>query len=138
MRQDCPEASRDSSQFLGQDARPPRQTGSLSCSTSVTTTSNRRAAESRSVRLSANSPRPERRSDDGQRILKPRWPHLEQPSDLLLCGAPLRNRTVDLLLTMLPSASSRISSVHFACIRPALPMRISRSRGVLPYIALAG
>jgi hypothetical protein len=40
------------------------------CSISATAASNRRAIESQSVRLSANFLRPERRSDDGQTILK--------------------------------------------------------------------
>src|ERR1039457_7111415 len=44
--------------------------------------------------------RPERRSTDGQMILKVTPDRSEEPPDLLLCGAPLRNRTVDLLLTM--------------------------------------
>jgi hypothetical protein len=47
-----------------------------------------------------NSQRPERRSTDGQVILKRTSARSEGPSDLLLCGAPLRNRTVDLLLTI--------------------------------------
>ena len=52
------------------------------------------------MRLSANFLRPERRSTDGQVILEAISDGSEEPSDLLLCGAPLRNRTVDLLLTM--------------------------------------
>jgi hypothetical protein len=47
----------------------PRARSSL-CSTSVSPMSNRRAIEGRFVRLSASSLRPERRSDDGQMILK--------------------------------------------------------------------
>jgi hypothetical protein len=48
---------------------------------------------------------PIRRSADGQMILTGGLPGWESMSDLLLCGAPLRgaplrNRTVDLLLTM--------------------------------------
>src|SRR5215475_12629700 len=53
-----------------------------------------------SVRLSANSPRPERRSTDGQMILTVAPADRKPELDLLVCGAPLRNRTVDLLLTM--------------------------------------
>jgi hypothetical protein len=52
------------------------------------------------VRLSANSPRPERRSTDGQMILTVAPADQKPRLDLLVCGAPLRNRTVDLLLTM--------------------------------------
>ena len=40
------------------------------CSTSVSRTPDPHAIESQSVRLSANFLRPERRSDDGQMILK--------------------------------------------------------------------
>jgi hypothetical protein len=43
-------------------------------------------------------------STDGQVIFKGISDCPEEPSDLLLCGAPLRNRTVDLLLTMYRSA----------------------------------
>ena len=46
------------------------QAGSLACSTSFSRTSNRRAIEGQLVGLSASSLRPERRSDDGQMILK--------------------------------------------------------------------
>jgi hypothetical protein len=57
---------------------------------------------SQSVRLSANCQRPARRSTDGQTILDP-LPAARHPgSDLRFRGAPLRNRTVDLLLTMNP------------------------------------
>jgi hypothetical protein len=73
---------------------------SRACSTCAYATSNRRAIESQSVRLSANSLRPERRSDDGQMILQVILADQEPRSDLLFCGAPLRNRTVDLLLTI--------------------------------------
>ena len=44
--------------------------------------------------------RPERRSDDGQMIFEALPAAREPGSDLGFCGAPLRNRTVDLLLTM--------------------------------------
>jgi hypothetical protein len=70
------------------------------CSTRAFATPDRRVIENQSVRLSANSPRPERRSNDGQLILTATSDQSQEPSDLLLCGAPLRNRTVDLLLTM--------------------------------------
>jgi hypothetical protein len=48
----------------------------------------------------AVSRRPERRSDDGQTILEMFQTDHNMSLDLLICGAPLRNRTVDLLLTM--------------------------------------
>jgi hypothetical protein len=59
-----------------------------------------RAIGSQSVRLSANSARPARRSTDGRTILDA-LPAAQEPGpDLRFRGAPLRNRTVDLLLTM--------------------------------------
>src|SRR5690242_2764069 len=60
----------------------------------------RRAIGGQSVRLSANSRRSERRSTDGQMILTAAPAGRKPGRDLLVCGAPLRNRTVDLLLTM--------------------------------------
>ena len=56
--------------------------------------------------------RPERRSTDGQMILKVTPDRSEVPPDLLLCGAPLRNRTVDLLLTIHTSLGS-LPGKHF-------------------------
>jgi hypothetical protein len=50
--------------------------------------------------LSAINGRPERRSDDGQMILRAARVAQKLRLDLLVCGAPLRNRTVDLLLTI--------------------------------------
>jgi hypothetical protein len=78
------------------------------CSTRAFAAPDRRVIESQAGRLSANSlrplyanfPRPERRSTDGQVILEAISDGSEESSDLLFCGAPLRNRTVDLLLTM--------------------------------------
>jgi hypothetical protein len=70
------------------------------CSTRAFAAPDRRVIESQSVRLSANFLRPERRSTDGQVILKRTSGRSENRPDLLFCGAPLRNRTVDLLLTM--------------------------------------
>ena len=72
----------------------------LGCSTRAFAATDRRVIESHSVRLSANFLRPERRSTDGQMILKRTSGPSETRPDLLFCGAPLRNRTVDLLLTM--------------------------------------
>jgi hypothetical protein len=74
--------------------RPPTGTASATCRPGTGT------QVSSIYRARTNSLRPERRSTDGQVILEAisDWP--EEPSDLLLCGAPLRNRTVDLLLTM--------------------------------------
>ena len=70
------------------------------CSTRGFAVPDRRVIEGQSVRLSANFLRPERRSTDGQVILKRTSGRSENRPDLLFCGAPLRNRTVDLLLTM--------------------------------------
>jgi hypothetical protein len=77
------------------------------------------------VRLSANSARPARRSTDGQAILDV-LPATGKPgSDLRLCRAPLRNRTVDLLLTIHTSPGS-LPGKHFrkdsssTCLTPAL------------------
>ena len=50
--------------------------------------------------------RPGRRSDDSQMILKQPAPVSNLEPDLLVCGAPLRNRTVDLLLTIYPRADA--------------------------------
>ena len=58
------------------------------------------AIASQPVRLSANSARPARRSTDGQAILDVLPAAGKLGSDLRFCRAPLRNRTVDLLLTM--------------------------------------
>src|SRR5262245_16144105 len=70
------------------------------CSTQRERHAGRCAIGGQSVRLSANSPRPERRSADGQMILTVGPADRKPKLDLLVCGAPLRNRTVDLLLTM--------------------------------------
>jgi hypothetical protein len=59
-----------------------------------------RAIWSQSVRLSANSLRFPRRSTDGRTILDALSATREPGSDLRFPGAPLRNRTVDLLLTI--------------------------------------
>jgi hypothetical protein len=58
------------------------------------------AIASRSVGLSASTGCSERRSNDGRLILEAPSVGQESRLDLLVCGAPLRNRTVDLLLTM--------------------------------------
>jgi hypothetical protein len=54
----------------GQQTRYQPRAGALGCSTNVPATPDRRAIESQSVRLGASFLRPERRSDDGQMILK--------------------------------------------------------------------
>src|ERR1022692_2618458 len=58
------------------EAQPP---GQSACSTSTTVTVGQRAINSQSVRRTASQSRPERRSNDGQPILKPvqitRKPH---------------------------------------------------------------
>jgi hypothetical protein len=93
----------------------------------------RRAVAGQSVRPSANSLRQARRSDDGQMILKVAQAGQEPAFDLLVCGAPLRNRTVDLLLTMYPC---RVPSLQVACLtrqnastgqRSQAPDRLSRA-----------
>ena len=70
------------------------------CSTGAVDTADPSAIRGQPVRLSANSLRPERRSTDGQTILKVSLAGWKPAPDLLVLGAPLRNRTVDLLLTM--------------------------------------
>jgi hypothetical protein len=64
------------------------------------------------VRPSANYLRPDRRSDDGQMILRAAQVDQNLRLDLLFCGAPLRNRTVDLLLTMDGSPARRSRNPH--------------------------
>jgi hypothetical protein len=81
-----------------QQASPPRR--------------DRRVIESQSVQLSANFLGPERRSDDGRMILEIARAGQKTGSDLLFCGAPLRNRTVDLLLTIHTSLGS-LPGKHF-------------------------
>jgi hypothetical protein len=56
--------------------------------------------QGRSVPLSGGGGCPERRSNDGQMILNALPPSWKLGLDLRFRGAPLRNRTVDLLLTM--------------------------------------
>jgi hypothetical protein len=58
------------------------------------------------VLLGAARHRPERRSDDGQMIFEALSVTQEFGSDLGFRGAPLRNRTVDLLLTIYPRADA--------------------------------
>ena len=85
------------------------------CSTRAFAAPDRRVIESQSVRLSANFLRPERRSTDGQVILKRTSGRSENRPDLLFCGAPLRNRTVDLLLTMYRSAVLQSQVEQLTC-----------------------
>jgi hypothetical protein len=77
-------------------ARSSRQT----CSTSRPVGLARPVVAGQFMRLSASNGRAERRSDDGQMILRAARADQKLRFDLLFCGAPLRNRTVDLLLTM--------------------------------------
>jgi hypothetical protein len=79
------------------------------CSTDAIRHAGQRAIGGQSVRLSANSLRQEQRSTDGQMILTVGPAGWKFASDLLVCGAPLRNRTVDLLLTM---EIDRLSNQH--------------------------
>jgi len=81
-------------------AHTARGLGKTACSTSRPTELACHGIAGRSVPPSTINGRPERRSNDGQMILKVPQPDQEPNSDLRLCGAPLRNRTVDLLLTM--------------------------------------
>ena len=57
---------------------------------------------------------PERRSNDGQMIFED-LPAPETGADLLFRGAPLRNRTVDLLLTMDRSADVQPQVEQLTC-----------------------
>jgi len=77
-------------------ARSSRQT----CSTSRPVGLARPVVVGQFMWLSAINGRPERRSDDGRMILRAARADQKLRFDLLFCGAPLRNRTVDLLLTM--------------------------------------
>src|ERR1017187_5216488 len=72
----------------------------ICCSTTTTVLGDQRVIEGQSVMPRDSDPRSERRSTDGQTILKVARSNQEQPADLVICGAPLRNRTVDLLLTI--------------------------------------
>src|ERR1022692_332489 len=74
------------------------------------------------VPLSAARHRPERRSDDGQMTFKALPAARESGPDLGFCGAPLRNRTVDLLLTIgnfLGSLPGSMSAEPAAAVGPA-------------------
>ena len=67
------------------------------------------------VPLSATCQRPERRSDDGQMIFEA-LPDIREPgADLGFRGAPLRNRTVDLLLTMYRFAVLQLQVDELTC-----------------------
>jgi len=101
----------DGRRHQGNGERDPRR-ARPGCSTTAFAAPDRRVIESQSVRLSANFLRPERRSTDGQVILKAISGKPEDQPDLLLCGAPLRNRTVDLLLTIHTSLGS-LPGKHF-------------------------
>ncbi len=81
-------------------ARHQRAPADRACSTSPPRWACPPVIAGQSMRLSVINGRPERRSDDGQVILKQPAPVSSLGLDLLVCGAPLRNRTVDLLLTM--------------------------------------
>jgi hypothetical protein len=72
----------------------------VACSTNTAARLVTAASRCRSGWLTVQQRRPERRSDGGQMILKVTRSHSHLDPDLLIYGAPLRNRTVDLLLTM--------------------------------------
>jgi hypothetical protein len=107
---------------------------SPACSTNAIRHADRRAIGGQSVRLSANSPRPERRSTDGQTIFTVSFAGWKPASDLLVCGAPLRKRTVDLLLTMnhrtvpLPLVERLTSQNTSTDQHPQAPYRPPRAR----------
>ena len=87
----CP-CTQPGDRFQPQVRSPPVQPTRTSC---------RPTCHRRSVReAGANFPRPERRSTDGQMILTVAPAGRTHGLDLLVYGAPLRNRTVDLLLTI--------------------------------------
>jgi hypothetical protein len=90
-----------------------RLAASPACSTRREQHTETGAIESQCVRLSANSARPARRSNDGQAILDALSAAWELGLDLRFRRAPLRNRTVDLLLTMNPR---QVPSPQVGCI----------------------
>jgi hypothetical protein len=75
-----------------------------------------------------------RRSTDGQAILDGLPAAREPGSDLRFCGAPLRNRTVDLLLTMSSGRArpSEVTALISENVSPGersqAPIRLSRAR----------
>jgi hypothetical protein len=70
------------------------------CSKSYLAVLARPAIKNRPMPPSAIGQHPEHRSNDGQVILKAPLAGRKPEPDLLVCRAPLRNRTVDLLLTI--------------------------------------
>jgi hypothetical protein len=86
-----------------------------------------------SVRLSASSARPARRPADGRTILDARPAAQEPGPDPRFRGALLRNRTVDLLLTMnhrqvpLPQVVSADQENTSSRQRSQVPIRLSRA-----------
>jgi hypothetical protein len=98
-----------------------RLAASPACSTRREQHTGTGAIESQCVRLSANSVRPARRSNDGQANLDALSAAWELGPDLRFCGAPLRNRTVDLLLAMSPRQvrSPQVSRIDLEKHEPA-------------------
>ncbi len=96
--QRCPPSTTDRSRASHRSGAPPLvhrvwkpKVRSPVCSTDAIHHAGQRAIGGQFVRLSANSPRPERRSTDGQMILTVGPAGWKSASDLLVCGAPLRN-----------------------------------------------
>jgi hypothetical protein len=89
------------------------------CSTACPDDLDRPAIAEQSVPRSAADPRPERRSDDGQMIFEALPAVRGHGPDLGFRGAPLRNRTVDLLLTMLAANDAQeflLEALPFASV----------------------
>jgi hypothetical protein len=101
-------------------ARSSRQT----CSTSRPIGLARPVVAGQFMWLSTINGRPERRSDDGRMILRAARAGQKLRLDLLFCGAPLRNRTVDLLLTIWTFLSSLPNAVSARPAAAAGPARI--------------
>jgi hypothetical protein len=85
---------------------PGPRTGRLACSMTCPAELARPVIAGRPGPPGATGQHSERRSNDGQVILKAPSASRQLEPDLLVCGAPLRNRTVDLLLTMCNSSGS--------------------------------
>jgi hypothetical protein len=75
-----------------------RRLAAVRCSTVCPDDLDCRAVADQSVSLSVPDGRSERRSDDGQMTFEALPAARQSGPDLGFCGAPLRNRTVDLLL----------------------------------------
>jgi hypothetical protein len=91
-----------------------------------------------SIPLRVAKRRSDRRSDDGQVILEGPSAGRKLEPDLLVCRAPLRNRTVDLLLTMNPRVhavanwddAGQVSGGALCCRPTYLFIKLARLGGV--------